>query len=271
VAVLLVVPVPPSLEVTALVVLFFIPAVTPLTLTETVQVPLAVKVPPLKVSDVSPDAGVKVPPQEVEAPGVVATCNPDGSASVKPTPVNWAVEFGFVIVKVKVVVPLSGTFDAPKALLIVGGASTVIDALAVPPVPPWFELIAPLTLFLTPALVPVRLTITVHEPLAAIVPPLKVSAVSPGFGENVPQGALAFGVGATCSPEGKASVKETPVTEAVVFGLVRVNTSVTIPFNGMLGTLTDAVPPPDAARPVLASVYVKVVAVGIVAMVKVPL
>jgi len=68
--------------------LFLAPPVVPVTLTEIVQVPLAAIVPPLKLSEVSPAFGVNVPPQEVDAPGVAATCNPEGSGSVNPTPVN---------------------------------------------------------------------------------------------------------------------------------------------------------------------------------------
>ena len=66
--------------------LFLAPVVEPVTLTAMVQDPPAAIVPPLKFKVVSLALGANVPPQEVEAPGVEATANPDGSASVKPTP-----------------------------------------------------------------------------------------------------------------------------------------------------------------------------------------
>ena len=100
VAVLLVAPVPPSVDVIALVVFALAPAVVPITFTFTVQVPLAAIEPPLKVRVVSPAAGVNVPPQVVLAPTVLATCNPEGSASVNATPVSAVVVFGLASVNV---------------------------------------------------------------------------------------------------------------------------------------------------------------------------
>ena len=61
-----------------------------------------------------------VPPQLLDAPGWPATSSPAGKVSVKPTPVNERVEFGLVIVKVRVVVPFKGIELAPKAFKIVG-------------------------------------------------------------------------------------------------------------------------------------------------------
>src|SRR5262249_34239035 len=77
-----VLPVPPLVDVTLPLVLFFWPAVAPVTSTITVQVPLAEIVPPLNESEVSPAAGLKAPPQEALALGVAATTNPAGSESV---------------------------------------------------------------------------------------------------------------------------------------------------------------------------------------------
>ena len=151
------------------------------------------------------------------------------------------------------VVPPVATFAGPKALLIDGGARTVTLAEAVPPVPPSFEVTLPVVLFFTPAVVAVMLTETVHVPLPATVPPEKVKVVSPALGANVPHGALAFGVAATCRPDGNASVKLTPVN-AVELGLVKVNANVAVAFSGMVVIGTVAVPPPDAASPVFVSV-----------------
>ena len=66
---------------------------------------------------------------------------------------------------VSVVVPFTTMLAAPNALAIVGGATTVRLAEAVPPVPPSVEVTALVVLFLAPAVVPVTLTVIVHEPL----------------------------------------------------------------------------------------------------------
>ena len=94
-------------------------------LTLTVHEPLAGIVPPVgdpNVRAVAPAAGaqVGVPPQVVEAEGVVATCSPVGSESVNVTPVN-GIEFEFARVKVRVEVPLTAIGFAVNALVIVGG------------------------------------------------------------------------------------------------------------------------------------------------------
>jgi len=51
------------------------------------------------------------------------------------------------MVKVKLVLPLSGTVDAPNVLLIEGGKVTMMLAEAVPPVPPSVDVTAPVMLF----------------------------------------------------------------------------------------------------------------------------
>src|ERR1700733_3497835 len=150
VAVLLVVPVPPLLEVTAPVVLFQTPPVAPVTVTLNCMLEPAATVAPESEITPVPAVVVSVPPASLVLE--VATVRPDGRVSVKPTPVKATVEFGLVMVKVRLVVPFSGMLDAPKALLIVGGPSTVIVAvLLVLPVPPLVEVTAPVVLFLTPA------------------------------------------------------------------------------------------------------------------------
>ena len=73
VAVLLTVPVPPSVELTAPVVLFFVPVVVPVTLTDSVHEPPPVTVPPLRLTDVLLAVGVNVPPQVFVAFGALAT------------------------------------------------------------------------------------------------------------------------------------------------------------------------------------------------------
>src|SRR4029079_4752564 len=95
-------PVPPLVEVTAPVVLTFVPAVAPVTVTLNMHVALGAIDAPVSVIRLFPVI-VRVPPQGGVLP--FATVNPAGSMSVNPTPVNPTVEFGLVIVKVSRVVP----------------------------------------------------------------------------------------------------------------------------------------------------------------------
>lgn len=89
-----------------------------------------------------------MPPQVLVTPGVAATTSVadpapplTGSVSLKTTPVRSPLTavFGLLMVKVTDVVPFSGMLPAPNAFAIVGGATTVIDALEVLPVPPSVE------------------------------------------------------------------------------------------------------------------------------------
>src|SRR5438067_148383 len=100
---------------------------------------------------------VTVPPQTVAL--ALATVRPVGSVSVKATPVNGStLAAGLVIVNVSDVLEFKGIVVGLNALAIEGGASTLIDALAVPPVPPSFELTGPVMLFCAPAAMPVTFT-----------------------------------------------------------------------------------------------------------------
>jgi hypothetical protein len=65
------------------------------------------------------------PPHDPVTPLGVDTTRPAGSVSVNPTPVNDVPEFGLVMVKLSVVVPLSETVAAPNFLPITGGAVIV--------------------------------------------------------------------------------------------------------------------------------------------------
>jgi hypothetical protein len=95
---------------------------------------------------------------------------PDGSVSVNATPVSETVlADGFVTVKVSEVVPFSAMPEAPNALLMDGGATTARFAEAVPPVPPFAEVTAPVVLLCAPAAAPVTFTEKLHELLAANV------------------------------------------------------------------------------------------------------
>src|SRR5216684_2449391 len=141
VAVLLVVPAPPSLEVMTPVVLFCDPAAAPVTGTLNMQVALP---PALWATDAPVSVIVPVESTVVSIPLQVAvgpesaTVNPDGSVSVKAMPVRSpaAVVFGLVMVKFRFTTPFSATDAAANALLIVGGATTVsVAVLLVDPAP----------------------------------------------------------------------------------------------------------------------------------------
>ena len=140
---LAVLPVPPSVEVTAPLVLFFTPAVVPLTFTCTVQDCDAGIDPPDNATEPLPAVAVTVPPQVFDNPFGVPTTSPAGNVSLNATPDRPDPAFGFVIVNVSVVVPFTGNTDRPNTLVIDGGATTNTDADAVLPVPPFVELTAP--------------------------------------------------------------------------------------------------------------------------------
>jgi hypothetical protein len=96
------------------------------------------------------------------------------------------------------------------------------------------------------------LTLSVQEEFAASVPPVSPKVLAPAVGENVPpQLFVADGVGATTRPDGKVSLKFTPVSP-MAFGLVMVKLSdvtaptgiVTAPndftIDGVAATVRDA-------------------------------
>jgi hypothetical protein len=108
---------------------------------------------------------------------------------------------------------------------------TVKVSLAVFPIPPFVDITFPLVLLYVPPVPLVTSTTTTHVPLAAIVPPLKLSVVSPPPGANVgvPQFVVvAFGTPATTTSVGRLSVNETPVSATPLFGFVIVNVSVLV-------------------------------------------
>ena len=113
---------------------------------ETEQEALEARVPVARLTEPAPAKAVAVPPQLLVKAGGVATTKPAGRVSVKASPVREVVPLGLVMVKVSEVVPLSGMVDAPKALVMVGGAATVKLAVAVFPVPPFVEVTLPVVL-----------------------------------------------------------------------------------------------------------------------------
>lgn len=233
-------PVPSSVEVTALLVLSFAPPLVAVILTVAVQELLAAMVPPLKVMMVAPPTGayVGVPQPDLVALGVADTCRPAGRESVKETFVRAALILGLVMVNVRVLVPLTAIASGEKDLLMVRPVVTVRVAVAVLPVPPLVEVTAPLVLTLSPLVVGVTLTLTTHVPPVAMVPLENVSEVALAAGEKVgvphPE-VLAEGVAATFRLAGRESLKAIPV-RAMEFsgGLVIVNVSLLTPFMGMV-------------------------------------
>src|SRR5215471_1291294 len=153
------------------VVLLFCPAVAPVTVTEKLQEPPPATDPPLKLIKLPPLV-VTVPPPHAELLPL-ATVKPAGSVSVKLTPVIPSDALVLVMVNVRLVVPPSGMVAAPNDFWMVGAEATVTDALApVAPVPPLVEPAGVVRLFLTPAVVPVTVTLKVQLPLAAMVAPV---------------------------------------------------------------------------------------------------
>ena len=116
-------PLPPSIDVTWLVALFFLPPVVALIVTVIKHVLSGGSVPPVRL--MLPAVVVTIPPQAGVVP-VEVTTSPAGRTSVKPTPVSEKVRFGLRILRVKVVVEPRGTVALPKALLMIGGAGTVV-------------------------------------------------------------------------------------------------------------------------------------------------
>jgi hypothetical protein len=149
-----VLPVPPSFEVTALVVLFCVPAAVPVTFTENVQEALPARLAPDRLMVFVFCVAVMVPPpQEPVRPLGVDTIRPAGRVSVKPIPVSVFAVLGLLMLKLSEVEPPRGIDAAPKALLIAGGATTVMEAVDVLPGPVVVEVTVTL-LFFTPAEVP---------------------------------------------------------------------------------------------------------------------
>lgn len=229
-------PVPPSVELTAPVVLAFAPAVVPRTLTLIVQLLPAVAIaPPVKPMLVAPIVGAKVPPQEFDETSGLETSRPAGKVSLMAIPVSPpGLPAGLVMTMLSVDWPLSGTPVGTKTFDTVGGAKTLIVAFAVRPLPDSVELTLPVVFSLAPAVVPLTATLIEQAPLDVSEPPLKLIAVLPAVGANVPpQVFVAPGVAATSKPAGKLSVIAKPVS-VNAFGLVKLIVSVDVPLTGML-------------------------------------
>ena len=229
-----VLPVPPFVEVTFPVVLVNCPAAAPVTVTLNWHWLFAAIVAPDRAIPVGAVV-VSVPPQTVAE--ALATVSPVGSVSVNATPVSaTAFAAGLVIVKVRDVVAFSAMLEGLKTLAIDGGPTTLIEAEAVPPVPPSVEVTFPVVLFCVPAAMPVTLTENVQLVLAARVAPLRLITFVPCVAVIVPppqEPVRPFGVEIT-RPAGRVSLKPTPVRPVVVLLFWMVKVRLVEPFSGML-------------------------------------
>jgi len=122
-------PGPLSVDVTALVLLTFVPTVVPVTFTLKVQVPLGASDAPDKLTVFDPATAVIVPPPQLPVnPLGVLTITPAGKVSENPIPVKVvfvvAPVLGFEIVKESDDVPPTWILGVPKLFVIVGAAGT---------------------------------------------------------------------------------------------------------------------------------------------------
>jgi hypothetical protein len=137
-------------------------------------------------------------------------------------------------VNVKEVEPFSGMLAAPNALMMTGGATTVMLALDVFPVPPFVEVACTL-LFFTLAVVPCTLTEIVQLAPGARLAALKETEEAPFTAVAVPLQLLVRLLGvATTTPAGRLSVNATPFSVSVVLVDVSVNVKLVTPFSGIV-------------------------------------
>jgi hypothetical protein len=227
-----VLPVPAFAEVTVTL-LFFTPAVVPVTLTETVHEAPAASVPPDKLTEDDPATAVAVPPQVLVRLGGVATTRPAGKLSVNAIPVRVNAAFGFWMLKLRLVVPFSRMLAAPKALAITSGLPTVRLAVAVLPVPPLVEVTLPVVLVYWPETAPVTVTENWHWLLGAMVAPDKAMLVGLVV-VKVPPHTVVDAL-ATVSPVGSVSLNATPVSAtALAAGLVMVKVNEVVAFSAIV-------------------------------------
>jgi hypothetical protein len=188
-AVLLVAPGPLSFELIGPVVLFCVPGAMPVTFTDNVHDPLAASVPPERLMMLVPAVAVIDPAQVPLKPLGVDTISPAGRVSLNEIPVN-GVPFGFVMVKLALVLPFSAIVDAPNAFVIVGGAgrTTMVATLLMAPGGGSLSAKATAELVYVPALEPGGATVgacicTVAEVPGARFPKLQFKATPPTNGE----------------------------------------------------------------------------------------
>ena len=176
-----------SAEVTALVVLAFVPGVVPVTFAEKTHCAAPASVAPVRVRTVL--VTTKLPPLQV---GVAATgwnVRPDGSVSVKPMLLNERLVFGLRSVNERLLLPLTAMVDGVNCFVSTGGESGLTVRSAVEWLPPGVAL----TVFAVswPTVTPVTVTDTVqtspafNTAFARFTAPEVMVRVPPHF-EDVP-------------------------------------------------------------------------------------
>lgn len=209
--------------------LFFTPAVVPVTDTDTVQGGPGARLPPDKLTLLPPSAAVAEPRQvALKLPGV-ATTRPAGKLSVNAIPVTVRLALVLLIVNVRLVVPFSGTVAAPNAFAIDGGLITVRVSEDVLPLPWSLESMVTLLLY-TPSSVPCTSTVMVHVKvgpagsagLEKLIVPLPAVAVT-----DPPQLLTTLGVVATTRFavrlfDGRVSVKLASIVTALELVMLNV-------------------------------------------------
>src|SRR5438067_8862335 len=118
---------------------------------------------------------------------------------------------------------------------VASGTATVTTAVAVPPVPPSFDVTLPVVFVFRPTVVPVTFTANEHEAPPASVTPERAAAFADRMIVPPPQLPVSPSGVAMSSPLGSVSVTPIPVS-VVVLGLVRVKVSVVVCPISSLGT-----------------------------------
>jgi len=230
-----VVPLPPLVELTLPVMFVLTPEVVLVTLPVMVQLLLVGIEAPLMLTVLVPTPPpVKVAPEQPVVAAVEKVI-PDGRVSLTATPDSATVlAAGLVMVIVIVDVPVfTGMLAEPKTLAMVGGATTVKVALAVPPVVLGLvEVTAPVVLTLLPAVVDVTVAVTVQ-----LVPPAMdapVSLIDVDVEVAIDPLGHVVATPDCVMPAGRLSVTATPVSVVLAFGFVMVRVSSVLPPDAMV-------------------------------------
>src|ERR1700693_196163 len=111
------------------------------------------------------------------------------------------------------------------------GGTTWMDAVATGPLPPLDDTTADVMLILSPRVVPVTLTVTVHVPLASSVAPDTPKVVPPATPVRTPPvHVVANRAGVDkIKPAGRVSLTPTLVSAAKLLGLLIVRVKLAVP------------------------------------------
>jgi hypothetical protein len=133
---------------------------------------------PAAAGSVTPGGGLVQPPVR---PFGEAIIKPAGSTSVNPMALRKVSELGLWMVKLSEVVPFRVTLAAPNALLMVGGAITVVTAveLLFPGVGSAVGALAVAVFEIDPAVFRCTTSVTVSEPALEIVARVQLTVVAP--------------------------------------------------------------------------------------------